>query len=512
MVRLETLLNNDTKITSINNIVNTLPSPDAEPVSIETKPFSMNTPPYDSHSEDEHKKNDEKPPLLCRWDDCNKSFDQAEMLYHHLCQDHVGRKSQKNLQLNCHWEFCTTKTEKRDHITSHLRLHVPLKPFSCSTCAKKFKRPQDLKKHLKIHLGDLSNGVPKKKRGPKVGSKRINKRPVEMPLQMGFDMESYRLASQQQQQHQHQYSMMQPPQPVSYEHWVKVEMPNHQPIYTPALADRVQSIMAPTIYAQEFEHRAPVVAATQFFTKLAGNMAQQLPEHAGHVLVANPQFVHHQQQQAQPMYQHQTIPQQQQQPPEPHFIHSPSESSKTSSSTSSPLANSYPELTRLPRLSSSVQQPRVIQPQLAQPQMQPLQMVQNVSYGNPAQVRQLPTLTSIPMLTPRYIINENTPKYDRTYQTYSTNQRSCADDDDEEDLVELVKAMKLEVDKESDDEELQEFLETYQRVNLLKDYAICTLLEDEYDSEDEDGEEDNSEKEEVVVNDTKLRKYPEILI
>ncbi|AAS53561.1 AFR190Cp [Eremothecium gossypii ATCC 10895] len=98
--------------------------------------------------------NDEHQRLLCQWDACGSEFSQPELLYHHLCQDHVGRKSQRNLQLNCHWGSCTTKTVKRDHITSHLRVHVPLKPFSCSTCSRKFKRPQDLKKHLKVHMED----------------------------------------------------------------------------------------------------------------------------------------------------------------------------------------------------------------------------------------------------------------------------------------------------------------------------------------------------------------------
>ncbi|ODQ56640.1 hypothetical protein WICANDRAFT_29217, partial [Wickerhamomyces anomalus NRRL Y-366-8] len=73
------------------------------------------------------------------------------MLYNHLCDDHVGRKSNRNLNLNCAWDGCQVQTVKRDHITSHIRVHIPLKPFVCTTCTKKFKRPQDLKKHVKTH-------------------------------------------------------------------------------------------------------------------------------------------------------------------------------------------------------------------------------------------------------------------------------------------------------------------------------------------------------------------------
>ncbi|TIC26819.1 hypothetical protein E3Q12_00124 [Wallemia mellicola] len=36
-------------------------------------------------------------------------------------------------------------------MTSHIRVHVPLKPHKCSECSKQFKRPQDLKKHEKTH-------------------------------------------------------------------------------------------------------------------------------------------------------------------------------------------------------------------------------------------------------------------------------------------------------------------------------------------------------------------------
>ena len=71
-----------------------------------------------------------------------------------MCERHVGRKSTNNLNLTCQWGACRTTTVKRDHITSHIRVHVPLKPHKCDFCGKAFKRPQDLKKHVKTHADD----------------------------------------------------------------------------------------------------------------------------------------------------------------------------------------------------------------------------------------------------------------------------------------------------------------------------------------------------------------------
>ncbi|KAJ7596788.1 hypothetical protein C8J56DRAFT_850435 [Mycena floridula] len=87
----------------------------------------------------------------CQWNDCSQSFSDPETLYNHLCNDHIGRKSTNNLCLTCRWKDCGTSCAKRDHITSHLRVHTPLKPHICEICKKSFKRPQDLKKHEKIH-------------------------------------------------------------------------------------------------------------------------------------------------------------------------------------------------------------------------------------------------------------------------------------------------------------------------------------------------------------------------
>lgn len=67
------------------------------------------------------------PPIhKCLWQDCPLSFTAPELLYNHLCNDHIGRKSTNNLCLTCKWKDCGTTCAKRDHITSHLRgfIHI----------------------------------------------------------------------------------------------------------------------------------------------------------------------------------------------------------------------------------------------------------------------------------------------------------------------------------------------------------------------------------------------------
>ena len=114
-------------------------------------PASSNDPAADNSDKD-RPPSPQSPSHPCLWHACTLSFTDPEQLYNHLCNDHIGRKSTNNLTLTCKWKNeCNTTCAKRDHITSHLRVHVPLKPHNCEVCDKKFKRPQDLKKHEKIH-------------------------------------------------------------------------------------------------------------------------------------------------------------------------------------------------------------------------------------------------------------------------------------------------------------------------------------------------------------------------
>ncbi|KAI8811869.1 hypothetical protein BJ742DRAFT_674448, partial [Cladochytrium replicatum] len=111
----------------------------------------------------EHKQ-PQQGPHVCEWrtpsGQCGMAFPSLVPLYTHLINDHIGAggRRKKNAPpgtnareedglFHCSWSACSVSVKKRDHIITHLRVHVPVKPFMCEVCGKSYKHAQDLKKH-----------------------------------------------------------------------------------------------------------------------------------------------------------------------------------------------------------------------------------------------------------------------------------------------------------------------------------------------------------------------------
>ncbi|KAI3281829.1 hypothetical protein DTO002I6_9666 [Penicillium roqueforti] len=107
--------------------------------------------------------------LPCQWACCTEKSPTAEALHRHVCDRHIGCKSTNNLNLTCQWGTCNTTTVKRNHITSHILVHIPLKPHKCDFCGRAFKRPQDRKKHVQTHADNSDI------RSPESGIKHFDK-------------------------------------------------------------------------------------------------------------------------------------------------------------------------------------------------------------------------------------------------------------------------------------------------------------------------------------------------
>ncbi|CCK72364.1 alkaline-responsive transcriptional regulator RIM101 KNAG_0J02850 [Huiozyma naganishii CBS 8797] len=425
--------------------------------------------------------------FACRWDSCSEKFMQPELLYSHVCQDHVGRKSKKNLQLNCHWDHCDVKTVKRDHITSHVRVHIPLKPFQCSNCAKKFKRPQDLKKHLKTHLE--GNELLKRKRGPKTGSKRVGKagasaaranytiKPLarfvaeDLPhLDPSFNPQ---LVTQLQ-RYLPLPSQGQPlPTGVLYRKnsfssttsSSDVSSPASSPTATHHITNSSESSPSDTSLFNTINSmpKENVQTMATFFNKLSYNMGQQQQT------VGNQYY-------RQVMIPVPTVPR-----------------LATISATTPPVLEKYPTMQQLPPLSATAG---------PIPSTNPPMM--NTSQKN---VTVLPPMSTMPLLTSRFnsqpqmstnvmppLNNSNGVAYH--YRPFSMYQKSNGQT---EACVE------------------EEFEDIYSAVNLIRDYLVCSLLEEEgSDEEDVPDETSTSEIEDMMskmsVSSTGRLKYPKIRV
>jgi hypothetical protein len=74
--------------------------------------------------------------IPCKWvsfpeGPCSKVFMDAKTLYKHISMEHVGWKAENNLCLTCQWGNCGKPAKRRDQLMSHIRVHIPLKPFTC---------------------------------------------------------------------------------------------------------------------------------------------------------------------------------------------------------------------------------------------------------------------------------------------------------------------------------------------------------------------------------------------
>ncbi|SCV00902.1 LANO_0F09142g1_1 [Lachancea nothofagi CBS 11611] len=403
-------------------------------------------------SEASYSENDSNGGLVCDWESCGQKFPQPELMYHHLCNDHVGRKSQKNLQLNCHWGQCTAKTVKRDHITSHLRVHVPLKPFACSTCRKQFKRPQDLKKHLKVHLDDET--VIKRRRGPKPNSKKVVKSDVNTAPKLPS---------------------------ITFEKFLADEMHHYKPYYTPQLGERLQVMMAPppalvgsnnldprqTPFRsvppapQQLQssfnlspHSAPqdIRVAAGFFSTLSQDMNRRLPR----------------------------LPQ----------LNTVRSSTPVSPLTPASIPSRYPPVLQLPPIHA----------------------------GGPYNNNNMQSCAypSVPFVSSRIDSPARLPhlRPNDAFSMHQKNSGTAVQDDDTRDHIEnLLAGLNLEGTEQED------FLDVLTKVNAIKDFLICTMLEDEYDTEEESVKcnaadltsVDNSSSERLDAA-KQLSKYPTVVV
>lgn len=85
----------------------------------------------------------------CKCKNCNKFYDNAELLHKHCIIKHLHREND-NLYY-CSWLDCTYKTSHVAEFKTHVHIHTMYKPFTCSntTCNYKSGRGSALLKHFR---------------------------------------------------------------------------------------------------------------------------------------------------------------------------------------------------------------------------------------------------------------------------------------------------------------------------------------------------------------------------
>lgn len=76
-------------------------------------------------------------PVVCKWENCLTVFMNCELLHKHVGEAHALKQKIDDFEYSCKWGACNKATfKKREHLLSHLMVHIPLKRFKCITCQK----------------------------------------------------------------------------------------------------------------------------------------------------------------------------------------------------------------------------------------------------------------------------------------------------------------------------------------------------------------------------------------
>eukprot|EP00835_Amoeboradix_gromovi_P001364 NODE_60_length_25605_cov_0.732377.p13 type:complete len:106 gc:universal NODE_60_length_25605_cov_0.732377:16893-16576(-) len=80
--------------------------------------------------------------MLCKWKDCiYRAQSLIELLEH-------SQKHESEAPFECKWSGCGRICHKRARLIAHLLTHIPVRNFQCNVCQKKYKRDQELRRHI----------------------------------------------------------------------------------------------------------------------------------------------------------------------------------------------------------------------------------------------------------------------------------------------------------------------------------------------------------------------------